>query len=52
MKEFNVNGKNYRLPNALNPFQQAMYIHLINWKWQNITEEEGYYVHRGRKDTL
>jgi len=48
MKEFTVNGKNYRLPNALNPFQQAMYIHLINWKWQNITEEEGYYVYRGQ----
>lgn len=49
MKEFTINGRNYRLPNALNPFQQEMYIHLINWKWQNITEEEGYYVHRGRK---
>jgi len=43
MKVFTVNSKNYRLPNTLNPFQQEMYIHLINWKWGKITEEEGYY---------
>ena len=49
MKEFIINGKNYRMPNILNPFQQAMYIHLINWKWKNITEEEGYYIHGGLK---
>ncbi len=49
MKEITANGKKYRLPNALNPFQQEMYIHLINWKWENITEEEGYYIHRGRR---
>jgi len=49
MKIFPINGKNYRLPNALNPFQQAMYVHLIDWKWKHITEEEGYYTHRGRK---
>ena len=49
MKEFTVNGKNYRMPNILNPFQEAIYVHLIDWKWKHITEEEGYYTHRGRK---
>lgn len=34
-------GKDYRLPNGLNPFQQALYVHLINWKWQNISTEPG-----------
>lgn len=49
MKIFTISGKNYRVPNALNPFQEKMYVHLIDWKWKHITEEEGYYVHRGRK---
>lgn len=43
MKEMVVNGKHYRLPDMLTPFQQEMYIHLIDWKWQHITKEEGYY---------
>jgi len=43
MKEFSVDGKKYRLPGALNPFQQEMYIHLIDWKWSHITKEPGHY---------
>jgi hypothetical protein len=45
MKIVTVNGNDYRLPNALNAFQQALYIHLIDWKWQHVTREPGY--HRG-----
>lgn len=49
MRVLSINGKNYRLPNVLNSFQQAMYVHLIHWKWKRVTQEEGYYIHRGRK---
>lgn len=49
MRVLSINGKNYRLPNVLNSFQQAMYIHLIDWKWNHITREEGYHIHRGRR---
>ena len=41
MKEISINGNTYRLPNSLNSFQQKMYIHLIDWKWQHITREPG-----------
>jgi len=41
MRVFSINGKDYRLPNALNAFQQSMYVHLINWKWEHITTESG-----------
>ncbi len=43
MKIIERNGKQYRLPNTQNEFQREMYIHLINRKWGNITEEPGYY---------
>lgn len=49
MKVIPINGEKYKLPNALNPFQQEMYVHLIDWKWKHITKEEGYYTHRGRE---
>ena len=41
VKIVTVDGQDYRLPNSLNAFQQAMYVHLINWKWQHITREPG-----------
>jgi len=41
MKVVTIDGNDYRLPNALNAFQQEMYIHLINWKWAHITREPG-----------
>jgi len=41
VKVITINGKKYRLPNALNPFQLGLYIHLIDWKWQHITTDYG-----------
>ena len=41
MKTLTIDGNNYRLPNSLSPFQEEMYVHLINWKWQHITTEPG-----------
>jgi hypothetical protein len=43
LKIFTENGIDYHLPNELSEFQYQMYIHLINWKWQNITTEPGYH---------
>ncbi len=42
MKIFTHNGKNYRLPNSFNDFQQEIYFHLIDWKCAHITREAGY----------
>ena len=47
MKVLTINGKDYRLPSSLNEFQQKLYIHLIDWKWQHITTVPG--VARGHK---
>jgi hypothetical protein len=41
VKTFTINGKDYRLPDHLSDFQQAMYVHLIDWKWRYITTEPG-----------
>ena len=41
MKIYTENEKNYHLPNNLSEFQRQMYIHLINWKWENITTKPG-----------
>jgi len=41
MKEIKLDEKIYRLPNGLNPFQQELYTHLINWKWEHITKDPG-----------
>lgn len=46
MKVFHVGNQNYRLPGILNPFQQKLYIHLINWKWAHVTREPGKYSGR------
>jgi hypothetical protein len=42
MKTLIQNGQTYRLPGALNAFQQSLYIHLVNWKWAHITRELGW----------
>lgn len=47
MKVFTIDGKDYRLPGSLNAFQQEMYVHLINWKWNHITKEPGHYQYKG-----
>ena len=41
MKTITVAGKDYKLPNSLNAFQQQLYVHLIDWKWAHITHEAG-----------
>jgi hypothetical protein len=46
MKITEKDGKQYRLPNELNSFQEELYIHLINWKWEYITEDVGYSRHK------
>ena len=43
MKVFETDGKSYSLPNELTNFQLKMYIHLINWKWTNLTREPGFF---------
>lgn len=48
MKVKEINGKEYKLPNQLNQFQKKMYVHLINWKWRNISEEPGNYKYRNQ----
>ena len=39
MNIVDIDGKNYRLPSTLTAFQRDMYVHLIDWKWRNITEK-------------
>lgn len=48
MLEKTIKGKTYKLPGSLTPFQEEMYIHLINWKWNNITKESGIYKKKDR----
>ncbi|MPM09030.1 hypothetical protein SDC9_55346 [bioreactor metagenome] len=45
----NIKGKTYKLPGSLTSFQEEMYIHLINWKWQNITKDVGIYNFKGNQ---
>lgn len=41
MRIINVSGVDYKLPNVLSKFQLKLYVHLINWKWNNITKVPG-----------
>jgi hypothetical protein len=43
MKAYFTEEGIFRLPNELSDFQKDMYIHLIKWKWKNLTEEAGIY---------
>lgn len=43
MKICETSGKKYQLPNSLSDFQLQMYTHLINWKWDHLTQEPGYF---------
>lgn len=38
-----INNKKYHLPNELNDFQVQMYVHLIDWKWNNLTKQPAKY---------
>jgi hypothetical protein len=49
MKEKKIKGKTYKLPGSLTLFQEEMYVHLINWKWENITNDVGYYNYKGNQ---
>jgi hypothetical protein len=42
MRFYELEGRGYRLPDTLSDFQLQMYVHLINWKWANLTREPGY----------
>ncbi len=50
MKEETINGKRYILPGSLSKFQKDLYVHLINWKWKNITTEAG--IHNYKKQEI
>jgi len=39
----------YKLPSGLTDFQKEMYIHLIEWKWKNISTEPGIYSKKDKK---
>ncbi len=43
MKIIGKKEESYRVPDELNDFQRKLYLHLIDWKWGNITKEPGYY---------
>ncbi len=49
MREKSINGITYKLPGSLTPFQEEMYVHLINWKWKNITKDVGNYNYKGNQ---
>ncbi len=36
----------YKIPSKLTDFQLALYIHLIEWKWKNITKRPGIHARR------
>lgn len=43
MRKIEIDGEVYRLPDKLNDFQFELFIHLIKWKWKNITKEPGHH---------
>jgi len=44
-----IAGKEYRLPGSLNEFQTAMYVHLINYKWDVLgIPDPGEYKRKGK----
>lgn len=49
MKEKLIEGKTYKLPEALTPFQEEMYVHLINWKWGKNIKEPGIYQKKDKR---
>lgn len=49
MKEEMINGKAYKLPGGLTPFQKDMYIHMINWKRDKNITEPGIYKKTDKK---
>lgn len=48
MKVQSIGRQDYRLPDVQSTFEREMYVHLIQWKWANISKETGHYKHQGR----
>jgi len=48
MKTHPENGNSYKLPDNLTLWQTELYVHLINWKWKNVTVEPGIYKKKDR----
>lgn len=44
----NIDGNTYRLPGGLTDFQEKMYVRLIHWKREHVTEAPGEYLYKGR----
>lgn len=50
MKPQTINGKDYKLPGSLTKFQQDLYVHLINHKWNTLgITETGSYTYKGQE---
>lgn len=49
MREYEIDGRIYRMPDSLKPFQLDLYKHLIDWKWTHVTKESGYTHYGGRE---
>lgn len=49
MKIREYNSEKYQLPDSLESFQEEMYVHLINWKWKNITRDKGIFIKDGKE---
>lgn len=48
MKTETIHGKDYRLPGSLSLFQLDLYVHLINYKWEELgIKEPGTYRFKG-----
>ena len=41
MRKIEIEGEVYRLPDELYDFQFELFVHLIKWKWNNLTKEAG-----------
>lgn len=41
--EYFENGKTYNMASGLNDFQKKLYMHLIDWKSEHLTDKPGYY---------
>ncbi len=49
MQVLEQQGMRYKVPGELSVFQEKMYIHLIDWKWENITRDPGIYKYKGQE---
>jgi hypothetical protein len=52
MKQVKIKSNTYKLPDGLTDFQTSLYIHLINWKWQHITNAPGIYQKKDKNGII